>query len=307
MMASAYFTNYFLVPDYLLTRRYTLFILFSLLSAVFFTTCLKVVFFRYLIEHYYTLEGIGSYYRSGFFYLPFYLSHLLELYTVTFVFGFVKTFRNWNEARLNAIRLKQENTEAEMKFLRSQLNPHFLFNVLNSLYSLALKNSGQTADMVLRLSSMMDFILHESGNTTILFSKELKLIEDYIELEKLRYGNRLQLVMKVRGCESDFFIAPLIIFPFIENSFKHGASTNIENPAISIDIEFREGRLDVKISNTKGGRKDEIGRNYNEGIGLKNVTRRLDLTYPGQYSLNIEKDESNFSVHLLLNLVPLIC
>jgi len=302
IMACAYFTNYVLVPDYLLAKKYLLFSLTFIFSAVFFSTCLKIVFFRYLIKEYYSAEGIGTYYKAGFFYLPYYLSHLLELYTVTFVFGFIKTFRNWHASQQNAIQLKQEKTAAELKFLKSQLNPHFLFNVLNSLYALALKNSDQTADMILRLSSMMDFILHESGNSSILFSKELKLIEDYIEMEKLRYGDRLQFTMTVEGCQSDFLIAPLLVFPFIENSFKHGVSTNIDSPLIVIHIKYDEHVLNVTVKNSKGIVDPDIKSGYNEGIGLKNVTRRLELTYPGQYTLSINSEDSLFSIQLILRL-----
>ena len=301
MMACAYFTNYILVPFYLLKKKYLLFVLFFLFSAIFFSTCLKIIFFRYLIHEYYSGAGIRNYYQTGFFYLPYYLSHLLELYTVTFVFGFIKFFRNWYASQQNAIKLEQEKTAAELKFLKSQLNPHFLFNVLNNIYALALKNSNQTADMILRLSSMMDFILYESGNSRILFSKELKLIEDYIELEKLRYGDRLIFTMNVTECRNDFLIAPLLVFPFIENSFKHGASTNLGSPSIFINIKFNGNVLAILVENSNGTKDRESNSSYKEGIGLKNVMRRLELTYPGQYILNINNDDSIFSVHLELH------
>lgn len=301
MMACAYFTNYILVPKYLLTKKYPLFLILFICTAVFFSTCLKIIFFRYLIQEYYAVDGMRNYYQSGFFYLPYYLSHLLELYTVTFVFGFIKTYRNWHAARQNSLKLTEERTAAELRFLKSQLSPHFLFNVLNNLYALALKNSDKTAEMILKLSSMMDFILHESGTNTILFSKELSLIEDYIALEKLRYGDRLQFAMTVEGCEHDFMIAPLLVFPFIENSFKHGVSTNIDSPSIDIRISHDDGVLSVTVTNTKGIKDTALKSGYSEGIGLKNVIRRLELTYPGQYTLNIHPDDAIFSVQLLLH------
>jgi two-component system, LytTR family, sensor kinase len=256
----------------------------------------------FIIKGYYSPAGIRAYYQVGFFYPTYFLNHNLEIYTIAFIFGFMKIFKQWYISQQNAIKLQKEKTEAELKFLKSQLNPHFLFNVLNNLYALALKKSDQTPEMILHLSSIMDFILYETYNEEIDLNKELKLIDDYVELEKLRYGERLQFRIKVEGDPSRVSVAPLLVFPFVENCFKHGVSTDLENPFISILISAQPDKLELITENSKGNGVTQNNDAYQSGIGMKNVIRRLEISYPDKYKLEINDIPGRYTVHLTMNL-----
>ncbi|HPN39395.1 MAG TPA: histidine kinase [Melioribacteraceae bacterium] len=296
LLAATYFTNYYVVPKFLLTKQYFKFVIIFIISAIIFILSMKSVFWLYLAPKYYNKMGLVGYYKAGFFYPTYLMAHAISIYFIVFVFGFIKLTKRWFINNQITQELKKEKLEAELKFLKAQMNPHFLFNVLNSLYALALKQSDKTADMILKLSAMMDYILYESKNDFILIEKELKLIYDYVELEKLRYGEKLNFNFIISGKTDNVYLPPLILFPFIENSFKHGVSNSVDHSYINVTLNLLESKIEFIIENNKP--KYIINHQKKEGIGLNNVLKRLELIYQNKYTFEKSETENTFLIKL---------
>lgn len=193
--------------------------------------------------------------------------------------------------------LEKQSLSAELAFLKSQINPHFLFNSLNNIYSLAYQKSDATPNAILKLSEIMRYMLYESNDNRVNLIKEITYLESYIELQKLRFKDGAYVVLEVEGQIESQVIVPLVLISFVENAFKHGIATDPKNP-IHINISVFEDKLLFTLKNLKNKRnKDQTG-----GIGMVNVKRRLDLTYPDQYKLNIENNEEDYFCELYLNL-----
>lgn len=201
-------------------------------------------------------------------------------------------------SRMREKKLMQEKLEAELKFLRTQTNPHFLFNTLNNIYALARKKSDDTADVVMKLSKLLRFMLYESRKDRIPLSAEIRMIEDYLELEKIRYNDRLTIGFEKEVDDATQLIAPLLLLPFIENAFKHGASETRFDSYIHIKVALKDGWLRFCIENSKEENGDTT---VTDNIGLSNVKRQLELMYQ-EHSLEVENQKDRFSVHLTINL-----
>lgn len=207
-------------------------------------------------------------------------------------------FRQQAMAKQEA-QLRAEKSEAELRALKSQLQPHFLFNTINNLYALARIKSDKTALVALKLAQVLRYVLYETPKTKVALEQEIKLLEDYIALEKLRFDEgRLQLKMNVDLDDPSTEIAPLLLLPLIENAFKHGASEQREEARISISISLKNKHLEVTIINSKPLEKLET----KPGIGLQNLRRQLELLYPKAHALNLEEKEENFVAFMTLNL-----
>lgn len=193
--------------------------------------------------------------------------------------------------------LENEKLSAELSFLKSQINPHFLFNSLNNIYSLAYRKSDMTPQAILKLSEMMRYMLQESNEPGVELAKEIRYIENYIELQRLRFRDGGNVQLRVSGSEDGKFIAPLILIPFIENAFKHGLATDPVFP-ISIEIALRPGWLELKVSN----RRSDQNKDESSGIGLQNVTRRLELLYKNRYQLHINDADKIYICNLVIEL-----
>lgn len=196
--------------------------------------------------------------------------------------------------------LKNQTLQSELKFLKSQINPHFLFNTLNSLYALTLKKSDLAPEIVLKLSEMMRYMLYECNEKRVSLSKEVKYLQNYLELEKLRHGKKMDIDIQIDGEIADQQLAPLLFIPFVENCFKHGMNSQIKKGYVDINLDINETSMNISITNSKappmqGGRRARSG-----GIGLVNVKRRLDILYPDKYDLKIDDKEDEYTVHLQL-------
>ena len=203
----------------------------------------------------------------------------------------VEWFRNEKQKET----LKQENLKSELMLLRQQVNPHFLFNTLNNIYSLVYKKDDIAPDSVLKLSSIMRYMLYDSNTDFVDCKEEIDYLTNYIELEKLRLVNKENVILLVDGDCSKCKIAPMLFIPFIENAFKHGNQKN----EISIKISFADNKINLHCSNiisNKTASKDSCG-----GIGLTNVKRRLNLIYPNKHNLKIETVENSYVVDLSVN------
>ncbi len=191
--------------------------------------------------------------------------------------------------------LENQRLTAELAFLKSQINPHFLFNSLNSIYSLAYQRSETTPEAILKLSEIMRYMLYECNDNKVGLDKELQYLHNYIDLQKIRFGNKAFIDFKVQGNIGQQQIVPLLLIAFIENAFKHGVANNPATP-IRLLIDVQDAHLHFYIQNKKHtNNRDDAG-----GIGLNNVKRRLDLLYPGKYNLDIRDDAAAYTVELSL-------
>ncbi len=193
--------------------------------------------------------------------------------------------------------LETEKKDMELQFLKSQLNPHFLFNSLNNIYSLAYQKSDKTADAILKLSEIMRYMIYESNDSWVALSKEIEYVQSYIELQKLRFKNGAAIEMTLNGEIDDQQIIPLILISFVENAFKHGVANDPSDP-IRINIIANQKILHFSITNKKSNaNKDQVG-----GVGLNNVERRLQLLYPERYKLNIVNSATHYTSELMLDI-----
>lgn len=197
--------------------------------------------------------------------------------------------------------LERKNLSSELQLLRSQIHPHFLFNVLNSLYALTLQKSDLAPGMVLKLSEILRYILYECSEPTVPLEKELNYLQNYIDLEKMRQGARTDIDMQVTGATDSKTIEPMLFLPFVENCFKHGANGNVASAFVRIRFEIEKNRLTFRAENSRNPAIPPTGTDG--GIGLANVRRRLELLYPGQHLLRIEESETSYTVTLLLERV----
>ncbi|RCH54570.1 hypothetical protein DJ568_12170 [Mucilaginibacter hurinus] len=193
--------------------------------------------------------------------------------------------------------LENQRLNAELSFLKSQVNPHFLFNSLNSIYSLAYQRSETTPEAILKLSEIMRYMLYESNDNKVDLEKEVHYLQNYIDLQKIRFGHKAFVEFDVNGTIDNQRIAPLLLISFIENAFKHGVANDPQKP-IKMQMNLQSGRLDFSVENKKhANNRDATG-----GIGLSNVKRRLNLLYPGKHSLVINEDELTYTCKLSISL-----
>ncbi|MBD0333747.1 MAG: histidine kinase, partial [Chitinophagaceae bacterium] len=208
----------------------------------------------------------------------------------------------WHLEQLKTETLAKENASAELQLLKAQVHPHFLFNTLNNIYSFALNQSPQAGTLVKKLSNMLHYMVNECEQPQVPLEKEIKLIQDYMGLEQVRYGERLLMQVEVEGSYANQVIAPLLMIPFVENCFKHGASMMRGQQWIKLDIRVKGDELNFHLANSKSLQADKT--NLKKGIGLSNVRKRLELLYPGKHSLVMESTNDTYRVHLQLQLQP---
>ncbi|WP_306550430.1 sensor histidine kinase [Daejeonella sp.] len=209
----------------------------------------------------------------------------------------LKFIQDWFLNEKVKSNLENENLIAELAFLKSQINPHFLFNSLNNIYSLAYQKSEKTPEAILKLSEIMRYMLYESNEDKVELSNEIRYLENYIELQKLRFKDNIYIKFEINGDPLGLMITPLVLISFVENAFKHGIATDSENP-ISIVLNLSDGKLLFHVSNIKSAMNKDI----TGGIGLQNVQRRLSLIYKDQYCLQIDDNNDIYTCELYLNL-----
>ncbi len=224
---------------------------------------------------------------------------LLEILQIVGIAATIRLFRMRLANVENEKELIRARMKAELGHLKSQINPHFLFNTLNSIYSLSLVQSPQTPEVVLRLSSLLRFMLYESEKTFISVNDEIKIINDYVEMQQLRFENRVQ-VSRVWDVDNGATrIAPLLLFPFVENAFKHGIGTKNDNAFIDVNLTLQDGQLKMVTRNFI--LKESVSAKDDSGIGLTNLKKQLQLLY-GEYDLKTEEQGMVFETSLFINL-----
>lgn len=212
----------------------------------------------------------------------------------------IKLLKRWWLKQKEAEQLAREKARAELQLLKAQIHPHFLFNTLNNIYFFTLSASSLAPEMIKKLSDMLRYILNECDRPTVPLEKEIKMIQDYMALEKIRYGEQMDMTIDIKGNYHNKMVSPLLLIPFIENSFKHGASKILTHPYVKLSISIEENNLLFLLSNNKPDMAAPASRNGN--IGLKNVKKRLQLLYPAAYELNIVNEPESFIVFLKIKL-----
>jgi two-component system LytT family sensor kinase len=290
-----YMTLYWLIPAYLLTQRYVRFSLLTLLA----------------------LLICGVLYWEGSYYLylvPFDPARLPEespgdlgkmllcafylLCTSGLLIGFHMIRYGFRQQQLNQ-QLVIANQTVELKSLKDQIHPHFLFNTLNNLYGLTSQNPQKAGEVVLRLSQLMQYMLYEGNMAQVPLRKEIEYLQNYLALERIRYGPRLHLSFQIKGVTDAFLIAPLIFLPFVENAFKHGISQQLDDAWLQIQLTVTPNELIFKVENSKPELTNDAPAN---GLGLPNVAKRLQLIYPGRHQLRQMDGTGTYLVTLTLEL-----
>ncbi|MBN8824994.1 MULTISPECIES: histidine kinase [unclassified Spirosoma] len=228
------------------------------------------------------------------------LVEFVNLYTVTGLYALYYFIQSWYEERFRVHQLVQQTTKAELNLLKAQVQPHFVFNTLNNIYSTALTSSPETATLIAHLSGFLEYNLYESNQATVPLATEISYIEHYIELQKNRYGPKLDVSINVYTPIHDLQIAPLLLLPLVENCFKHGVTKSVGLSWIRIDIARQPGQFSVKIANSK----DEQGAmpvSDMGGIGLSNVKKRLSLLYPDAHELTSIDEPHAYLICLTIN------
>ncbi|GAB5410685.1 MAG: histidine kinase [Balneolaceae bacterium] len=300
-MLATYFTLYFVIPRYFLQKKYVTATLITTLAIV-------VAAFTQRFLDYYIFYPIYNYewMSGGAFNVAKSLKNILGIYPAVALASFIKITKHFYSEESKSQELQQQKLQAELNFLKGQIHPHFLFNTLNNLYALTLKKSESSPEVVLKLSELLSFMLYECNSRTVPLNKELKLIENYISLEKIRYDERLTVSYEAYGDISQGQIPPMLLLPFVENAFKHGTSDTLDEVWVDINVVIRNQTLSLSVKNSNGQNSGQEEFEYQQGIGLKNVNRRLELLYNGFYDLKIEDDGKAYSVSLEIELDKLL-
>ena len=265
----------------------TIIILFAWINYNFFDNWSAKVFPDYFFISYFTFREIVL-----FFIVYIIITMLLKLSKSWFLVS-------WLQKEL--LEKEKQKTVVELKALKAQINPHFFFNTLNSIYSMALDKDDRLPGTVLQLSDLMRYFLYVSRDNFIPLEKDLTVVKEYIALQKLRSNPQLDIETKISGEISDQQIAPLLLITFLENAFKHGAKGSSGNTFIKLDIKVEKNKLNFTLENNKGI-IDKVNTGDHNGLGLENVKRQLELLYPGKHLLNIKDEQDRFVVALQLSL-----
>lgn len=293
-----YFFFYYIIPLYLDRNKAGKLVLLSLI-AFSITTLLYRLVSVWLIFPFFSLPRPADFFRPQVL-----LLYVFDLFiTLAAALG-IKLIRVHYKSLEFEQQLIREKLESELNFLRAQTNPHFLFNTLNNIYGLARKKSDQTPQAIMMLSKIMRFMLYECRAPRIAVTDEAKVLRDYIDLEKLRYNNRLTVHYEENIKNTTASIAPLLLLPFVENSFKHGASSTTGEVEIQVNLYLIDNKLSFLVKNTIDPDYQPVSVNNgsNNGIGLMNIQRQLDLIYPNRHTLTIGRENGMFKVHLQIDL-----
>jgi sensor histidine kinase YesM len=296
-----YFFNYVLVPNYLWKKRYIRFFLFSFYSLLISVwLSFLVVFFAliYILTQKAYIDMSTLHPEWQVISLHFVVFFAIAVKQVKRVF-FIQQEKN--ELEKNQLTTELKLKEAELKLLKAQIHPHFLFNTLNNLYGLTLEKSDEAPQLVLRLSEILDYILYRCNEKVVLLDDEINNLKNYLEIEKVRYSGKMNLEQEFPENPGNLKIAPLIFIPLFENAFKHGVSKSPGESFVKVKMTLNKNTLVCRIENTKSS-EETVQKGKSHGIGLQNVKKRLGLVYPGKYILNIEDKPDWFLVNLILEL-----
>ncbi len=281
-MAAIYFNLYFLIPTFLFNKKMLRYALF-LAVAILLSAGMQALLSKYVLWPmiYPDLPGPRPLAFS------YWVQYTALAFNVVVFTGSIKILGHYYRQKNTATELARQQLDTELDLLRAQINPHFFFNTLNNLYGLALENSKETPEMILRLSEIMSYILYDSKTQQIPLKTEMEILEKYISLEKLRFDDNLKIRFSIDGPDTGVEVPPLLFLPLVENAFKHGPRQSADRPWVAVDLEIKDFiRFSVKNSlgpDDDGGGGNEKEEERRSGLGLTNLKRRLELLYPGKH------------------------
>lgn len=291
-IAAVYFTAYYLVPRYLLQKRYMTFLLLFFVSNAFFILLENAIYHFHLNPLHY------ENYDKPFFFLPSIWRITLGMDVYVFLFSGIQLYRYWVRDQKKQSELIQQSLSSELALLRSQINPHFLFNTLNNIDLLVFKDQQKASDSIVKLSEIMRYMLYEANTESVPLYKEIQYLESMIDLIRLRLKDPAFIAFEVAGDAHGKMIPPMMLVPFVENAYKHGKKTG-KAPGITIKLNISPTHYQLYVFNRKDTGHLEA-KDFTGGIGLNNVKRRLALLYPNRHELNIQDTPDAFEVDLLI-------
>lgn len=282
-----YCNAYFLLPRFLFRRRYLSYVLLSILLLM------TVSSFNTWVE--YVLDQLNGYF----------VAHLAIYFFLGIIPLVLSTAYRIIEINIKQQRIKQEmeneSIRSELSLLRSQVSPHFMFNVLNTLVALIRQRSENLEPAVIKLSSLMRYMLYESDEEKVSLQTEIEYLRSYIDIQRLRFGDKVDILFEYPQQLPELMLEPMLLIPLVENAFKHGVNV-IRDPALQIKLQLNEGALEMRIANRYRELPQSDKEAGNSGIGLANLRRRLDILYPGTHELHLTKEAGWFKAYLHLNL-----
>ena len=228
--------------------------------------------------------------------------YVTSAYLPAFLFVVIKLTKDQFVQQNKMIQLEKEKSSAELNFLKAQMNPHFLFNTLNNIYSLAKSKSEQTPEMIMKLSELLDYTIYECNEKEVPITKEWELIENYADLQAVRYHEKLSLVLGQQIDDENVKIAPLILISLVENAFKHSLKSTNRLPEIVISLNVKNKLLTFEVFNTKSDKKIEKEGTSKKGIGVRNIKQQLELLYPDRHALTIDEQPHSYKATLTIQL-----
>jgi len=292
----AVYTNlYFLIPRFLNKRDYWKYVV-----------AIVILFLIFYSIHVFTYDYLADILFPNYYLIVFYdyfelFKYFVAYIGITSLFVLSKSWIDLADSRKKLAEKEKELIHNELKALKAQVNPHFLFNSLNSIYSLALNKSDHTPEVILKLSNVLRYMIYESNEQLVALQKEIDFIRNYIDLQKLRTQNPESVKLQINGTIKEQKIAPLILIVFIENAFKHGVKGDTINQFINIHINVSNSEIQF-VSENNAGLVDETEGHAYKGLGLENVKRRLELLYHENHELTISKSDGTFSIELKIKL-----
>jgi len=299
-MFLSYSLMYFVIPRFVVKGKYVQTTLL-LISLCLITSGISAFESIYILDRarYCILGSVGPsvHYQSGNFFMSL-MAGLRGGLTIGGMAAAIKLMKYYYVKHARNLELQKENIASQLQLLKAQVHPHFLFNTLNNVYAHAQVGSSTAPVLIAGLSDLLRYMLYECDRPLVPLEKELKMVQDYVLLERVRYGNKLDVSVQVSGDTTDTYIAPLLLLPFIENCFKHGASQMLEQPWISLQIVIEGDWMKMKLLNGKApGISTATG-----GIGIVNVVKRLEYMYPEKHQMAIKDEEDVYIVNLRLQL-----
>ena len=283
---------YWVIPQYLLKEKYLKF------GAIILLWFLGGWLFNYFYRAYFSIPLQEALHFSNILKDPWMPGSFLLLTTAAGTTSMIVLFKYWFVKQQEWMQAEKEKVTAELQLLKAQVHPHFLFNTLNNIYSFSLENSSKTPELILKLSALLSYMLYDCNKDEVRLSKEIEIMKSYIDLEKERYGNNIDISWMVAGEIEGKHIAPLLFLPFLENAFKHGTSQQVEKPWLSVDMAANDNVVKCKMINSK----NPDGSGKNGGIGIQNAMKRLKIMYPDKHELKINDEGNFFVVSLMVDL-----
>lgn len=293
--AYAYITVYLLIPSMLLERRVLIFLITFVLTGLV-LSLLKFLFSDYI---FYQAIAPESAFQNSHFTFRSLLVNTKDMTFIVAVFALIKFARDHYSLELNNRELQRKELEAELKLIEHQMDPHVIFNNLNNLYSISIYRPEHLRGTVKKLKSILHYLFQESKSDKVMLEKEVDMIRNYIGLEALRFGDRLNIKFELEGSMHGLMIAPLILYSFVENCIVHGADDNPMKSWIRIQLKVQDSRLRFVAANSVSGSRDDPG---GRNAANQNNIRRLELTYPNRHRLAIREKTDQYEVELHISL-----